>query len=241
MCFAYVLRRAPESSWKAVASPTLAFDYILLLSVLLFGSDLAYVESQFKLLGPNWEYHLLIYSAICILLAYRYDSAAVLSLALTSFTAWRGVSAKNPVDLLFASQTSRVRANALFCGALFVAAAIWSARTKRKPHFEPVWANLGLLLLFGGLLSGALGDGDWMIWEIPLLLASAAAVAAGLRYGRELYLAEGVLAGYVGVLRIILHPLKDDVTVLAVVTVSGAAVLFLLLALHRIVKARHAA
>ena len=238
--FAYVLRRAPKFSWDRVPSPTLAFDYILLLSALLFGTDLAYVEAQFKLLGPNWEYHLLIYSVICLAIAYRFDSAAVLSLALTSFSAWRGVAAKNPPAFLFSDQTSRVRANALFCGALFVAGAVWSVRARKKARFEAVWANLGLLLLFGGLLSGVFGPTSWAVWEIPLLIVSAVTVGVGLRSGRELYMAEGVLAGYIGGLRMALHPLKDEIAILAVVTVSGLAVLFLLLALHRRVRARHA-
>lgn len=239
-CLLYVLNRAPDFSWKAVASPTLAFDYVLLLAILLFGADLAYVEAQFRLLGPNWQYHLLVYSLICLVAAFRFDSAAVLSLALTSFAAWRGVAARNPLAILFADPTARIRANAIFCGALFAAGAVWSARAGRKAHFEPVWANLGLLLVFGGLLSGVFAAGNWMIWEIPVLVVSAAALAIGLRFGRELVLAQGVLAGYVGLLKIVLHPLRDDVAVLAVITLSGIGVLALLLVLHRTVKARHA-
>lgn len=240
-CFLYVLNRAPDFSWKAVPSPTLAFDYVLLLAILLFGADLGYVEAQFRLLGPNWEYHLLVYSLICLVAAFRFDSAAVLSLALTSFAAWRGVAARNPLAVLFADPTSRIRANAIFCGGLFAAGAVWSARARRKAHFEPVWANLGLLLVFGGLLSGALASGNWMIWEIPLLVVSATALAIGLRFGRELVLAQGVLAGYIGLLKIVLHPLRDEVAVLAVVSLSAIGVLALLLVLHRTVKARHAA
>lgn len=239
-CLVYVLDWAPDFSWKAVPSPTLAFDYILLLAVLLFGTDLAYVEAQFRLLGPNWEYHLLLYSLICLAAAFRFDSPAVLSLALTSFAAWRGVAAKNPLAFVFADSTARIRANAIFCGALFAAGAFASARAKKKAHFEPVWANLGLLLLFGGFLSGALGPANWRGWEIPLLVLSAATVAIGLRFGRELYLAEGVIAGYLGLLRIVLHPLRDEIAVLAVVTVSGIGVLALLLLLHRAVRTLHA-
>ncbi len=240
-CLAYVLGRAPGFSWLRTPSPTLAFDYILLLAALLFGIDLAYVEAQFKLLGPNWEYHLLIYSVLCLLLAYRFDSSAVLSLALTSFAAWRGVAAKNTLVSIFGDPSSRVRANALFCGALFAAGAIVSVRWRRKAHFEAIWANLGLLLLFGSLLSGALGDSNWRIWEAPLLLLSAAAVAVGLRFRRELYLAEGVIAGYVGALRAVLDGLHGEVAPLAVVTTSAIGVLVLLLVLHRIVGKRRAA
>ncbi|MGH9441998.1 MAG: DUF2157 domain-containing protein [Thermoanaerobaculia bacterium] len=238
--FAYVLRRAPGFSWQRVPSPTLAFDYILLLSVLLFGLDLAYVETQFRIFGPNWPYHLLLFSLICLAAAYRFDSAAVLSLALTSFAAWRGVAAKSPLDVLFASPTSRIRWNAILCGVLFAAGALWAARSGRKAHFEAVWANLGLLLLFGGLLSGVLNGENWRAWEVPLLVVSAAVLAAGLRFRRELPLAQAVLAGYVGALKIALRPLHNEIAALAVLTVSTIGVLAALLLLHRAVKARHA-
>ena len=58
--------------------------------MLLIAADLGYVESQFRWLGPNWTYHLLAVSILYFLAAYRFDSRAVLTLALTSFAAWRG-------------------------------------------------------------------------------------------------------------------------------------------------------
>src|SRR4029077_13204193 len=92
VCFSSVIRRAPRFSWGEVASPSLAFDYVLLLGLVLFASDLAYVEAQFTLLGPSWAYHLLIVAAVYLLAAYLWDSRTVLALALTTLTAWRGVS-----------------------------------------------------------------------------------------------------------------------------------------------------
>ena len=38
----------------------LGADYVLLLGVLLVGADLAYIETQLRLLGPEWAYHLLV-------------------------------------------------------------------------------------------------------------------------------------------------------------------------------------
>ena len=57
-CLAWVIRSAPPFSWGEVESPSVAFDYVLLLGLLLPASDLAYVEAQFTLLGPRWMHHL---------------------------------------------------------------------------------------------------------------------------------------------------------------------------------------
>src|SRR5262245_49578801 len=92
-CLAYVVRRAPPFSWNATESAHVAVDYLLLLAMLLIGADLAYVESQFLWLGPNWAYHLLAVAVLYFFAAYLFDSRAVLALALTSFAAWRRVEA----------------------------------------------------------------------------------------------------------------------------------------------------
>ena len=239
--FAYVFRRARPFSRGPVASPTLAFDYVLLLGVLLFGSDLAYVESQFRPLGADWPYQLLLFSLVALAAAYRFDSATVLSLSLATFAAWRGVTVRDPLGVFFGNRIANVRANSIACGILFLAGAIVAARRKIKPHFEPVWGNLGLVLLFGGLLSGTFGGSPWLPWALALLAASGAVAALGVRAGRELSAALAIVAGYMGAMRIVLHPLRSDVFALTLVAFSAVAVLTLLLRLHRGMRNRRAA
>jgi hypothetical protein len=238
--FAYVFRRARPFSRDAVPSPTLAFDYALVLGVLLFGSDLAYVETQFRLLGPNWSGHLLLFSLVALAAAYRFDSAATLSLALSAFAAWRGVAVRDPFAALFGSRTALVRANAIACGLLFLAGAAISARRRFKAHFEPVWGNLGLLLLFGGLLSGALGPGPWLVWDALLLAAAVSVLFFAIRAGRELYAAAAIVALYLGAMKIVLHPIRGDVALFTVVSLSASAALVALLHLHKRMKDRRA-
>src|SRR4029453_2494453 len=96
ICLFYAYRRSPPFSWEAAPPTHLAVDYVLLLGVLLLGSDLAYVEAQFRWLGPKWPLHLLLVSLLYFAAAYRFDSRVVLSLALSAFAAWRSVSAALP-------------------------------------------------------------------------------------------------------------------------------------------------
>ena len=83
-CLVWVARKASPFSWREVESPNVAFDYILLLGLLLFASTLGYVEAQFTVLGPRWAHHLLIVGVVYLLAAYRWDSRMVLGLALTT-------------------------------------------------------------------------------------------------------------------------------------------------------------
>src|SRR5262249_47280211 len=131
ICLAWVARTAPPFSWRQVESPNVAFDYILLLGVLLFASALGYVEAQFTVLGERWAHHVLVVGVIYVLAAYRWDSRTVLGLALTTLAAWRGVSMSLRVASLGIGHTDDLRANAIAIGLIYVALAVLAVRLER--------------------------------------------------------------------------------------------------------------
>jgi hypothetical protein len=201
-CLAGAWRKAAPASWGEAAPAHAAFDYVLLLGALLAAADLAWVEAQTRLLGPAWPLHLLVVALFYGALAYRFDSRMLLSLALASFAAWRGLALSVPHASLGEGDVARLRWEALATGALFAAVGIAAARAGKKAHFEDVWVNAGALLVFGGLLSGVFGsDLDWGVWLVALLAAAAAVAAAAYRWKRTLPFAQAVLAAYLGLMR----------------------------------------
>lgn len=204
----WVARVAPPFSWREVPSPNLGFDYILLLGVLLAAADLAYIEVKFTPLGANWTWHLLIVAALTALAAFRFDSRVVFSLALSTFAAWRGVSAARFGADLWWQTENAVRWNAIGCGLLFVVLGFLLKRTDRKAHFEPLAVTLGWLLILGGLGSGMWESASWAGWGIVLLLVSAELAAGAYRARRFPLFAFGVVAGYVALSRLALEGLR---------------------------------
>jgi len=238
-CLWYASRRLPPFSWGSVESPHVAADYVLVLAMLLVGADLAYVESQFRVLGPNWAYHLLIVSVVYLVAAYRFDSRAVLTLALTSFAAWRGVAVGMPFGSSHyeaaAGSPGAVRANAIGVGLLYVAVGVLSARGRRKAHFEPVWAAAGMILVFGGVLSGVLDDGGaWIAWLAALAVLGAVALLACWRLRRPLEFAIATAALYVGGFRLLGEITHGQGALLIVAAWSTAALVFLIRATRRL-------
>ena len=234
-CLAWVARAAPAFSWSEVSPPTVAFDYVLLLGLLLLASGLAYVEAQFTVLGPRWGHHLLVVGVVYLLAAYRWDSRTVLGLGLTTLAAWRGVSVSLTSGSLGTGDPGELRASALALGALYVALAALVVRRQWKAHFEPVYGVAGLLLLLGALVSGALdapsGRGAWLL---ALLAATAFVMWASFRLGRSVYFALGVLAAYGGLLRTLFVPfgrVRSVPLLLAAILALGA--LALIFAAHR--------
>lgn len=239
-CLVWVIRKAAPFSWGEVQSPSVAFDYILLLGLLLFASELAYVEVQFTLLGPNWAHHLLVVGAVYVLAAYLWDSRTVLGLALTTLAAWRGVSLSLIRGSLWAADAGHMRSNAIALGVLYVAAAALSFRVKRKRHFEEVFANVGLLLLLGALVSGVLDEGSaWGWWLAALLVAVGVVTWLSFHLGRSLYFAQGVAAAYIGLLRVLFEPFhRTSGLPYFLAALVGLGVLGLIFAAHRRMRER---
>ena len=203
-CLAWVVRAARPFAWNQVDAPGVAFDYILLLGLLLLASDLAYVEAQFSVLGSEWPQHLLMVGVVYALAGYRWDSRLVLALALTTLAAWRGVSVSVIAGSLGAGDASVLRANAVAVGALYVIAAVVSVRLDRKAHFEDVFGNAGLVLVLGGLASGMLQpDAVWKLWALALLVGAGILMWIAVRLHRALYFAEGVVAMYLTLVRLL--------------------------------------
>lgn len=235
-CLVYAFRRSPDFSWGGTASPHLAADYVLVLGALLVATDLAYIERQFRLLGDRWPYHFLVVAALYFLLAYRFDSRAVLSLAVSAFATWRGVSVSLAFEGRAGSAVAVLRWNALACGALFLAAGFLSVRSGRKPHFEKVYVTAGLLLLFGGILSGVLqpATSSWLLWEAILGIVGAAVLAIAWRLRRPIDFAIAVAALWLGVLRLTGEVLKEEPLYLAAAVWSIVAIVVLVRATRRI-------
>ena len=225
-CLVWAWRRSVPFTWRAAASTHAAFDYVLLLGALLVATDLAYLETQVRILGPGWPWHLLVVAVFYVLLAYRFDSKMLLSLALASFAAWRGIAVSLTGASLGVGDPARLRIEALACGALFVVLGVAAAHRQWKAHFEDVYVNAGLLLVFGGLLSGVFGDkGDrWGAWLLVLFLAAGATAFVALRAGRTLPLGLAVVASWLGLQRVIFQGSNADSGAAFLLAAASAAV-----------------
>ena len=240
-CLAWAWRNSPPFTWEDTLSTHAGFDYVLLLGALLVATDLAYLEAQLKLLGGNWPWHFLVVAAFYLLLAYRFDSKMLLSLALASFAAWRGIAVSLTRTSLGAGDPARLRIEALACGALFVVLGVAAAGRQRKAHFEDVYVNAGLLLVFGGLLSGVFGDrGDrWDVWLLALLLVAAAVAAVGFRAKRTLPFALAVVASWQGLQRLVFEGARTAPGgALLMSAMTAAAALILIVFAYRKMRIR---
>jgi hypothetical protein len=213
--------------------------------VLLLGTDLAYVETWFVGLGGDWPWHLLLLSILTGLLAVRYDSALVFSVALSTFAAWRGtsVSVLGHTIWWWQSRPGALRLNAMACGVVFLLLGALMDRTGRKAHFEPVAVYSGWILILAAVFSGIDTDPEsrsGLAFSL-LLLAVGGALAAWAFQGRRFLLFTlGLLAAYAAASALAFRVLSlvDLPTLFYVfwLFVTALAMLGALLGAHRLMK-----
>jgi hypothetical protein len=235
-CLLWVERRSLPFSWHVSPSPHFAFEYLLLLGVLLVGADLAYVESKFTPLGDAWPWQLFVMAVVAAFLSVRYDSRIVFSLALSTFAAWRGVSVMLLERAFWSGSdtASSLRANAIGCGLVFLLLAAALVRLDRKAHFEPVAVHAGWILILGALTSG-LSDNS-LAFGLLLLLVGAAVGVFAFRRARFSLFVLGVLAAYTGLSALLLLTHPGDAAGALWFALTSLAVLGGLLAAHRRLK-----
>jgi hypothetical protein len=175
-CLVWVWRRAPAFTWGEAPQAGFARDYVLLLGALLAAADLAFIEVKFVALGADWPWHLLIVSAAYAVLALRFDSKTLFSLALTTFAAWRGVSLVRMGHVWDEPVQDPMVVEALLCGVLFLGLGMTCERLRRKPHFEPAASWLGWALIIAALVFRA-AEGPHAARYALALTASGAILA----------------------------------------------------------------
>jgi hypothetical protein len=236
-------RHAPPFSWGKVQAAHLAFDYLLLLGVLLTGAALAYTEVQFTPLGAAWSAHLLVMSLFAGALAVRGDSKTVAGLSLSTFAAWRGVTSSPLAGAFWSAPESSgaIRLNAVLTGLLFVGLGYAIVRTDRKAHFEPLAAHLGWLLILAAILSG-IGERASLgaTFQLGLLAVGAGLAVFAFRAGRFALFGMGLVAAYVGLTALTASVLPDALLGFLWFIVTGGGVIVALLVAHQKIKARKA-
>src|SRR5947207_12359647 len=73
--------------WVSLKSRAPLDDYIILLGALLISADAGFIESQWHLLGNEWQRHFLLLAVVHAAAAYWFDSRAVLSLSIEALAA----------------------------------------------------------------------------------------------------------------------------------------------------------
>lgn len=200
-CFYYARKHKPPFSWNKALSPNGFFDYIVLLACLLFVTFITYMQAQYNVFGTRYGLAALIPLLLLSFSAYYFDHLGVLSMAITNFAAWLGVSI-TPYHIFSQNDFSsdRLIYTGLLLGLILITAGLLSERKNIKQHFAFTYHNFGTNILFISLLSALfVFDGAYLIWFLLLAGVSALIYSLALKKHSFYFLLITILYAYIGV------------------------------------------
>ena len=198
-CLWYALRHRKPYTNSFVPSANIIPDYALLLGCMTFLTLEGYLQYQYTIFGDHYGLATLIPALIFFPLAYLFDHRGVLTMAITAFATWAGVTI-TPLNLLKENTFSnhQIIITGLAVGLILIAAGIYSERTNTKKHFSFTYLSLGANLAFIAALSGEFNYNKWIFCIIAIALTAAA-----IQYARQtksyLFLLMGVIYGYIAI------------------------------------------
>ena len=199
-CYAFVWWRRNRAS--------IVHDYVLLLGALLVSADVAFIESQFHLLGDAWHRHFLILAIVHGVTAYLFSSRLVLSLSIVAVMGWLGLR-----ETPFRHATDYAL-RAAGCAALLL---MWRAvhlRFDRTRDFAATLEHFAANVAFAGTFALMFDDQARIFGCLLALIIAGLVIAWGIRTKRELFVLYAVLYAVIAL------------DVLVAITISGATAFF---------------
>lgn len=199
LCFAaafiYCFAKGRSYERGEVASPNIAFDYILFFGCAFYSMDIAYIETRYHVLGDIWENYLLVSVALFFFLAYRFDNRLVLSLALSTLAAWFGFTLSG--HRFYFENYYRLYAIAyalivFSCGFLLY-------RLDIKKHFFDIYLNFVAHFFCIALISGVAEYKILSLYFPALLLTCAVLAFYSVQVRKFLYMLYAIIYGYIGI------------------------------------------
>jgi uncharacterized membrane protein len=225
LALAAIVCAVPALRAKLAGRPlNVTADYLLLLGALLASADLAYVETQFKLLGPLWSWHLLWLAVAHALLAYTFRSTLVLAASLTSLAGWFGAGSTIG-DVVLSYTSPEVGTRALACAAVIAAWRNVDLRVRPASQFSGTFDHFAANLAFVGAVAWCV-DWPWLAAGLPLLGGLAfVSIRHAFDTGREAFLVYGVLYAALGFCVAVVPHVNDFTAACALVllVVCGSA------------------
>ena len=170
-CFIYNFKRRPSFTTGKVINTDSFSDYTLLLACVTFISFVGYLQYQYQVFGNRYGAATFLPMIVLFVSAYYFDHLGILSMAITSFAAWLGITV-TPLHLLQSSDfnNTRIIFTGLFIGGLLLVVGRATEIRNFKRHFAFTYYNFGIHVFLISCLSALFHfDSIALAWFFVLL------------------------------------------------------------------------
>jgi hypothetical protein len=158
-CFYYGLKKRKPYSHEEIKHESPLYDYVVLLGCLLFGVFIAYLQFQYSVFGLHYGLATILPAILYLVTAYLFDHKGILSLGITGFAAWAGVSI-TPMHLFENNDFSSMQIifASIAVGLALAGFSKWSDVRGIKKHFGFTYNNFGSNIMFIACLAYLFND-----------------------------------------------------------------------------------
>jgi Predicted membrane protein (DUF2157) len=169
-CFYYAARTTLPFSLKEIKSPTIYFDYAVLLGCLTFLIVEGYLQYQYNVFGTQYSLATFIPMLLFFPVAYYFDHRGALSLAIIALGTWLGLKI-TPLDVLNQNDFSNdsLVYTGILLGILLSLIGFISELKDIKKHFAFTYFNFGIHLFFICALTALFNFNNNVLF-IPLII-----------------------------------------------------------------------
>ena len=198
-------------------------DYIVLLGALLISADVGFIESQWHLLGSEWQRHFLLLAVVHAVAAYYFSNRAVLSLSIAALATWFGVEGRE----IFSSQTD-FALRAFTCAAVLIA---WRF-ANRKPDFASLFEHTATNIAFWGSLTLTVDEPTRYLGLLVTLVFAGLSILYGIKRRLELFVIYGGVYALIALDIVICFWIGEPIIAAFYVTISSVAAIVALFVIH---------
>jgi hypothetical protein len=197
-------------------------DYIVLLGALLISADAGFIESQWHLLGSEWQRHFLLLAFVHAAAAYYFGNRAVLSLSIASLAAWFGIEGRD----IFTQTDFAFRA--LICAAILL---VWRF-ANRRPDFASLFEHSAANIAFWGALTLTADTPTRAIGLLVTLILAGASLTYGLKKRLELFVMYAGVYALIAIDIVIVDWIHEPILASAYLLISSIAAIAALFVIH---------
>lgn len=163
-CFTFAFWKRESFTWLEVKNPHHFSDFVLLLGCASFLILEGYLQFQYDLFGLKYGLVTFIPAILFFFCAYFFDHRGVLSMAITAFASWVGVSIA-PFSVLEKNNFSAPNFlfTAIVLGLVLSAMGFISEYKNLKKHFSFTYLLLGSNLTLIATLIGMFSHANWSV------------------------------------------------------------------------------
>jgi Predicted membrane protein (DUF2157) len=245
-CYGYCFFHNRVFSPAEVKSPSILFDYILLLGSTLLLILFGYLQFQFNVFGNRLGLATFIPMCFLFATAYFFDHKGVLSLAITNLAAWLGISTnrKSFYGLSSLESESTIYA-AVALGIFLIVLSLLVKQKTIKQHFHPLYHQFGTHIGFIAIIAGIIHfDRIYFLWLVALVATWYYHLKKALQETSFYYMVISCLYCYIGISYVVkarlFNGIHGDLELYAILfyfLFSGIGMALLLISLNKKLKA----